>query len=79
MMEIANSYANSEEDDRLRSGKSRVGGDNNQSGQNRNNNNNNNKNKRKADKIDGVELIALANQFKGKGQKKEWNPRKKPT
>lgn len=81
-MEIANRYANGEEEDRIMRGKGRAEpsqwkNNNGQSGQNRNNNN---RNKRKPDSNDGVngaELVVVANQNKGKGQKKKWVPRKK--
>lgn len=80
-MEIANRYANGEEEDQIMTGKGHAEPsqpkNNNQSGQNRNNNNNRNKAKSNGnDGISGAELGAVANQNKGKGSQKEWTPRK---
>lgn len=72
-MEIANRYANGEEDDRLRSGKGRANDA-------RQSDNKNKKQKRKADAVGNAEAAALAGQIKGKGQpkqKKEWVIKKK--
>lgn len=60
MMEIANRYANGEEDERSRSDKGRAG-DANQSGHNHS------KQKRKAEAVDSAELAALSGQVKEKG------------
>jgi hypothetical protein len=64
-MEIANRYANGEEEDRPRSGKSRAG-DANQS-----DNNKGKKHKRKAEAAGNAEATALAGQGKGSQKQKK--------
>jgi hypothetical protein len=71
-MEIANRYANGEEEDRLRSDRSRAG-DAHQS------DNKGKKHKRKAEVGGSAEAAALASQGKTKGsqkQKKDWKRKK---